>query len=165
MKKSVLAAIAAVLVLSSISNADLIWTDLNGIPLPESINLDIGGTIDIGIYSDGSPLSYDGISVGGDSSAFADIVDIQPLTDAGSGAVAEYTDIGSWWTIETGDAPVAGVHFLVTVSGNEIGQWTIEADSFEGAGDYDSLLINVIPEPMTVALLGLGGLFLRRRTA
>jgi len=27
----------------------------------------------------------------------------------------------------------------------------------------DSLLIHVIPEPMTIALLGLGGLFLRRR--
>ena len=28
---------------------------------------------------------------------------------------------------------------------------------------YDTMTINIVPEPMTIALLGLGGLFLRRR--
>ena len=35
----------------------------------------------------------------------------------------------------------------------------------EGLGVLDSIIIHQIPEPMTMALLGLGGLFLRRRRA
>ena len=32
-----------------------------------------------------------------------------------------------------------------------------------GVGDWDTQVIHQVPEPMTIALLGLGGLFLRRR--
>ena len=38
--------------------------------------------------------------------------------------------------------------------------WLIDASSFER---YDSQVIHQIPEPITMVLLGLGGLFLRRR--
>jgi hypothetical protein len=38
-------------------------------------------------------------------------------------------------------------------------------DSGESAWQYDSLTLNVVPEPVTLALLGLGGLMLRRRIA
>lgn len=41
--------------------------------------------------------------------------------------------------------------------------WRVNNDTFELMSLEDSVIIHQIPEPMTIALLGLGGLFLRRR--
>jgi hypothetical protein len=69
--------------------------------------------------------------------------------------------------------PVAGDTFLDNIlfhcdaEGDVIIElWTIEdmgGELYEGTVLMDSVIIHQIPEPMTLALLGLGGLFLRRR--
>ena len=59
--------------------------------------------------------------------------------------------IGTWWEIEVHcDGPLDGLITLVGPSGYK-------------TETLDTLLIHQTPEPMTIALLGLGGLFLRRR--
>jgi hypothetical protein len=58
---------------------------------------------------------------------------------------------GTWWEIEVHcDGPLDGLITLCDDTGYK-------------TGTLDTLLIHQIPEPMTIALLGLGGLFLRRR--
>ena len=57
-----------------------------------------------------------------------------------------------------------GVQFIGTITGYTEGTYNIYLMSpWSAPGLQDTLLVNVIPEPMTLALLGLGGLFLRRR--
>jgi len=59
---------------------------------------------------------------------------------------------------------VAGTQFSISIVGQQIGTIYLgmaDADYNPIAGTLTSLV--VVPEPMTIALLGLGGLFLRRR--
>jgi len=62
------------------------------------------------------------------------------------------------------EAPIiAGAHFTIDFTAGQVegyatlGLFTVDETPIE------SLRINVVPEPMTLGLLGLGGLFLRRR--
>ena len=56
-----------------------------------------------------------------------------------------------------------GVIFEVTLHCEGAGDVAIALYDSDFASVLDSMTIHQIPEPMTVALLGLGGLFLRRR--
>ena len=57
--------------------------------------------------------------------------------------------VGTWWDI------------VFHCDGT--GDVTIELHDNTGANLIDSAVVHQVPEPMTIALLGLGGLFLRRR--
>ena len=69
--------------------------------------------------------------------------------DSPSDITAPFLAAGDWLTFDM-TAGAVGTSIDVSVV------------SFSGF-DGDSLSISVIPEPMTIGLLGLGGLFLRRR--
>ena len=62
------------------------------------------------------------------------------------------------------DSVVAGVQFEISVYGANLGDvYTIERWNTAWDTVLESGTVTVIPEPMTIALLGLGGLFLLRR--
>ena len=69
-----------------------------------------------------------------------------------------YNADNSGSTVET---LTAGVGFTFTIEGKAIGTGTINLR--ESATTVDTLSFTVLPEPATMALLGLGGLLLRRR--
>jgi len=86
---------------------------------------------------------------------------IDPVTEAGFGVgylmAAGYTS----------DPPVAGVQFLfdftaLTADIGKTGVINVFVDPEYGTPE-DTTTYTIIPEPMTVLLLGFGGLFLRRR--
>lgn len=68
---------------------------------------------------------------------------------------ADSVDGGLWFTIDIADLDTSGLSYGDTIGSIEV--LDKEASSLGTIG------ITYVPEPMTVALLGLGGLFLRRR--
>ncbi|MHC4620836.1 MAG: PEP-CTERM sorting domain-containing protein [Planctomycetota bacterium] len=103
------------------------------------------------------------------------ITSITALPAAGSEAVVQnptqtgYTD---WWTVEASDSTspftiASGNQFGVVVQtpwSGEVYSWDIVLDGYSPypVGGPTTLTI-IIPEPMSIALLGLGGLLLLRR--
>jgi hypothetical protein len=95
-------------------------------------------------------------------------------SNAGEQAVVNYAPEGYADTYELEakdttdpfDSVVAGIQFNVTVSAGSL----VEDDTIlltlydtDWSTVIDTATVTVVPEPMTIALLGLGGLLLRRR--
>jgi MYXO-CTERM domain-containing protein len=125
-----------------------------------------GDTMTISVVSDAAGDSYGGwldlsLSTAG---TWGDLL-ILPAAGADASKVS-WDD--NWWQFGAAsfnpDAPVlAGTHFTVDFTGVNAGEtvtfvlWNNELNQSEEA------TVTVTPEPMTLGLLGLGGLFLRRR--
>ena len=88
------------------------------------------------------------------------------------GAAVFYTEAGwgTGWELASGSAQdpgilEPGVQFTVDFMSNVVG--TAIVSLWNGGGNFqvadDYLTVNVVPEPLTIALLGIGGLFLRRK--
>ncbi len=70
-----------------------------------------------------------------------------------------------WWSVRAADLSPpsdiqSGSQYSVTIQGYAAGTFGLDSDDY---GQNDVLEVTVIPEPMTVALLGLGSLFMLRR--
>ncbi len=121
--------------------------------------------VDYSNYKD--QLSNPTITANGNMGGLAEI-DIAPSYLPSGFAFAAAPAGGTW--DETTDVDT-GEWFTFDVIANSTGLWAYEVgDTFEIqllTGTFGStgegLVVTVIPEPMTIALLGLGGLFLRRR--
>ena len=154
-----------VLGMTSAANAVITWS------VDEvTIDITVDPTAVVQLVSD-SGLSYTGVWVGADPSPLgvAEITSMTILPAALDGSAVP-TAYAGWWQIEgldfnPDDAIVVtpGNHFDVTITGLVEGTYTLGSDFYNTVGDNASLLVTVIPEPMTIALLGLGSLFLLRR--
>ena len=88
----------------------------------------------------------------------------------GQGAISAYSTTYDGFDLSGGDAGAqgteiwtGGVMFNLTVIPSATGTFTVYNYTSDYVTMIDSASINIVPEPMTIALLGLGGLFLRRR--
>jgi hypothetical protein len=155
-----------VLVLSSAANAMLIKVDdLEG----DSFEVDIETTITVVSEDASSWLGYIIIEEGGAGTLENPIV----LDAAGDlGAAEAYSEAGwgagyqlSASMSPSGDPPIAaGSQFSLNYIGavGDTATISLFVDP-EYTTPVASVNITVVPEPMTILLLGLGGLFLRRR--
>lgn len=64
---------------------------------------------------------------------------------------------------DPGNPIVAGAHININLVGVAKGVTSVNIYDPSGAQLLDSAVVNVLPEPMTIALMGLGGLFMLRR--
>jgi hypothetical protein len=98
----------------------------------------------------------------------ADITAVADLVAAGDDAAKtdNYLGYNGWWYIEAKDNSepfniASGQQWQLSIKGLSTGTCQFVADDYaSGTKQYITV---TVPEPMTVALLGLGGLFLRRR--
>ncbi len=139
--------------LTSVCHATLVWE-------VDSITLDIGETGVVKILSDDS-LAYS-VTMGNDPSAVAEITDVVTPHPPEVAEALIYQP--GWWTLTayTNGIPI-GTHWEVTILGNAEGTYWLNSDYYDDAGPNDILTINVIPEPMTVCMLALGGLALLKK--
>ncbi len=159
-----------VLGMASAANAALI--QINGQDPGQAIDIAEGVTSVISVVSEdtSSWLGYIIVEDGG-TGALTDAVNLNAAGDMG--AVSAYT--GAGWgagyeliaSMGQGGVPAiaVGQQFTINYSGGVLGD-TATISLFldpEYGVPADSVAITIIPEPMTVILLGLGGLFLRRR--
>jgi hypothetical protein len=82
------------------------------------------------------------------------------IVDWSGGGVTDYELTAA----DSGGNILAGIHFTMDLSPLGAAGTDFYVQLYEyGGPTIDDATINVVPEPMTIALLGLGGLFLRRR--
>ena len=90
--------------------------------------------------------------------------------DGDPGAASEVVEWPDAWyelsivSFPPNPAIIAGEHVLANVIGLGEGTTTLKLFAADAETLIQSAEITVIPEPATIALLGLGGLLLRRRT-
>ena len=170
MKKIVV--LMLVLGLASFASAGLTWTDGAGGDVSTITLTSITDTAVVYLTTDvaANGSFYAGPMYSGNG--VAGITAVSTLAAAGpDGTNVLYgsgTFAGSAW-LEIKDADpdtapglVVGNAFMLTIhaTGAGPGQVTFTSDHF---GTGDSLLVKHIPEPATIALLGLGGLLLRKK--
>ena len=163
-----------VLGIASMASADLTWTTTGGADLP-SVDLNPGDSVTVRIASD-SATGGTIYTVAGD----ADVAKItaQAVLPAAGDDASILTTYSSqlWvkWESKDSDEPfnnAAGpwMELTLTAPGTAVGgsSATINADMYAASNNRgtsgDLLTVNIIPEPATLALLGLGGLLLRKR--
>lgn len=166
MLKKVSLVVVALLVTASLANADLVFT-LNGNPAADMqvspgavLNFSLSSTTDSSLsYIDVVPGT--GSFVAGSATAGAALGDMGSIlgpSDIGAGTM-EYTITQAWSAdgiaglLATGTITVNGGPVVIQLWDNAIG-------FNEPAGQWT---VTTIPEPATMALLGLGGLLLRKR--
>jgi hypothetical protein len=155
-----------VLVLGLASAANAAVTLVDG-PV-DPINIGETATIVVNNSEDGAYSGWLEIA----APTVADFDGMPELTAAGNpdgnSSVVFYPEFGAWYEFSvisfSPTSPVlAGDHVVAKVIG--VGAGTTALNLYAGDGEtlLDSFAITVIPEPMTIALLGLGGLLLHRR--
>jgi hypothetical protein len=168
-----------VLGLASAANAaySYNWTDTDGNPIAQgtigtAIVLNIDRDTYTGTWSHGFKM-YDNFENMGGPGDYGDMTGAAYGGAEGStppAAISAYSTTYDGYDLTAGQTSAAGTDvytggtmFELTIMPSASGTLTIDNVDSSYTNVVDSASINIIPEPMTIALLGLGGLFLRRR--
>lgn len=163
--------VALLLVFGMVSTANAVFLQVDGITT-NSAEIGEGVTSVITIVGEdaSSWLGYIIIEEGGTGM----LSDVTPLNAAGNlSSVEPYVEAGwgAGYQLTTGNSPgsampvAAGSQFNVNYSGGTLGQ-TAKISLFidpEYQTPVASVDVSIVPEPVTIALLSLGALFLRKR--
>ena len=130
--------------------------------------IDIGETIAIMVENTSSGAYTGWLSISDPSIAdFDDVTFTAAGNPSGASTITPHPEFGAWIEFSVVSFPPAevapGEHITVEVTGKSEGTTRLTLLGGDGELIWDSADISVIPEPMTIALLGLGSLFLRRR--
>ena len=156
-----------VLGIATVANATIMLS-VNGDTDIDYIEIDICSTVLIDIHSDNLPPCYEAwLSIDRpDCGEWSSGMTIYPA----AGGMATAVDWGDTWWKLTGagappDEPEAGKHFEIEYhcTGCYCQEVTIILWDENYTVELDTVTIHQVPEPATIALLGLGGLFLVRR--
>jgi len=153
-----------VLGMASMASAGLTWSQA-------SVDLTVGGQATVQLVSGG--VDQGKAWTAADLSVFK-IVSITPLSAAGPDADSYIYTSGSydgwaWVKLLDLNPPsdvTAGDAFDVVLEGIALGTASMSSDYYAviGGGPDAAMTVNVVvPEPITMSLLAVGGLFLRRR--
>ena len=189
MKKLLL--LMLVFALAPLANAALqISVDGNLDPVDSQINIDIGSTLELGVWTDseialgmsdnyilvvgplgmitGGGSALDASAPAGWSSAVNGLTTdyaavIPPAGMEGIFASVANFDFVSYQAIPAQTVLIDGAIFECLGLGDAVVQLLQAADGVVSDVVYDSVVIHQVPEPMSMALLGLGGFLLRRK--
>ena len=160
-----------VLGIASFASAGLTWTDGAGGDVDTITLTSQSDTAVVYLTSDTSAMGS--FLAGPANNSVAGITAAAPQPDAGGqGSAFVYTtgiyDGQMWGQAADSVEPytnAAGNWFAVTIHATSAGTGSVNFDSdiLAQLGTSDTLVVNHIPEPMTITLLGLGGLLLRRK--
>jgi hypothetical protein len=137
----------------------------------DTVELDINETAVVTLNADNN-ANYNNKWVGNTAGTIAEIVDLEVLDAAGEDGtgVSQAPTYAGWWTVKAADSsgtPLdtiqTGPQYRLTIKGLAVGSYTLNSDYYGENGGTNDVLTIVVPEPITIALLGLGGLLLRRR--
>jgi hypothetical protein len=180
MKKLVV--LLALLAMSQVAGAAIMLTA--GGEVTEAITLNASDSIMIGFNGDGQDAPgafFLGVVVDGPGTLDLSAVGSQNIGYGGNagniaagmdgeiagmlGIKVPYADISLQDVVTGNPAPLTGV-LVKDLAFHCDGAGLVLIRVFDGGGNLlDTLEISQVPEPMTLGLLGLGGLFLRRRLA
>ena len=124
-----------------------------------------------GGYAGVLALDYDNYTDGADNPYISFVnVTVTPTIAAGAGAGMSDSTGNVQWIAAYGINPAdetrdvdEGLWFTWTLNADSLGTTMVDFLNAGWTATIDDQLVTVIPEPVTIALLGLGALFLRRR--
>jgi hypothetical protein len=164
MKKWSTLVLVVVLGLASGASAALTLVDVPTEPIS------IGETITIKVANDADGAYSGWLEIDApEIVAFDGAPEFTPAGDPGGASqMTFWPDFGAWYEFSVTSFPpspaiAAGEHILIHVVGVSEGSATLKLYASDGETILDQCSISVIPEPTTIALLGLGTLLLRRR--